>query len=46
MFAAVSDGVAREMNTYYPGVPTAVTVNGVDHDRFEPDAGRLRSDAC
>jgi glycosyltransferase involved in cell wall biosynthesis len=37
MFAAVSDGVAREMNTFYPGVHTVVTVNGVDHDRFKPD---------
>ncbi len=37
MFAAVSDGVAREMNTFYPGAQTVVTVNGVDHDRFSPD---------
>ena len=37
MFAAVSDGVAREMEGFYPGVQTVVTANGVDHARFSPD---------
>ena len=43
LFAAVSDGVAQEVHTYYPGVNAVVTANGVDHDRFRPDPeARLR----
>lgn len=42
LFATVSDGVAEEMNTYYPSVPTVVTMNGVDHDRFAPDVEAYR----
>jgi UDP-glucose:(heptosyl)LPS alpha-1,3-glucosyltransferase len=38
-FAAVSPGVGRELAAHYPGVPTSVTPNGVDTDRFAPDAG-------
>lgn len=37
-FAAVSDGVGRELETYYPGIPVTVTPNGVDSERFRPDA--------
>jgi glycosyltransferase involved in cell wall biosynthesis len=42
MFATVSDGVAEEINAHYPGVPAVVTANGVDHDRFAPDAEAYR----
>lgn len=38
MLAPVSEGVARELRAHYPGVPTVVTANGVDLDRFQPDA--------
>jgi glycosyltransferase involved in cell wall biosynthesis/GT2 family glycosyltransferase len=41
MFAAVSQGVVDELHGHYPGVPTCVTGNGVDHDRFAPD-GEIR----
>jgi glycosyltransferase involved in cell wall biosynthesis/GT2 family glycosyltransferase len=37
MFAAVSSGVASEVETFYPGIETTTTVNGVDHDHFRPD---------
>jgi glycosyltransferase involved in cell wall biosynthesis len=37
--AAVSQGVRRELETHYPGVRTELTPNGVDVDRFRPDAG-------
>lgn len=37
-FAAVSRGVAGELRQHYPSVPVAVTPNGVDPDRFRPDA--------
>jgi glycosyltransferase involved in cell wall biosynthesis/GT2 family glycosyltransferase len=40
--AAVSSGVARELNTFYPGVDTTLTLNGVDHDRFRPDEDTYR----
>jgi glycosyltransferase involved in cell wall biosynthesis len=46
LLAAVSSGVARELNTFYPGVNTTLTLNGVDHDRFRPDENtyaRIRS---
>ena len=36
-FAAVSAGVARELQRHYPQVPVTVTPNGVDLDRFQPD---------
>lgn len=36
-FAAVSGGVAGELQTHYPQVPVTVTPNGVDLDRFRPD---------
>jgi glycosyltransferase involved in cell wall biosynthesis len=35
--AAVSRGVAREVRGTFPGVPTVVTPNGVDAQRFRPD---------
>ena len=35
--APVSRGVADELHSFYPGIDTAVTVNGVDHDRFRPN---------
>jgi glycosyltransferase involved in cell wall biosynthesis/GT2 family glycosyltransferase len=37
-FAAVSDGVRTELLRHYPGVKVQVTQNGVDLDRFHPDA--------
>ncbi len=37
-FAAVSGGVAEELRSHYPGVPVALTPNGIDLDRFRPDA--------
>jgi glycosyltransferase involved in cell wall biosynthesis/GT2 family glycosyltransferase len=37
VLAAVSDGVARELDAYYPGIDTVVTMNGVDPCRFRPD---------
>lgn len=35
--AAVSHGLARELSTAYPKLATAVTPNGVEHERFRPD---------
>jgi len=37
MFAAVSPGVQRELSRHYPGIPVALTPNGVDTERFRPD---------
>jgi glycosyltransferase involved in cell wall biosynthesis len=37
-FAAVSDGVRKELLRHYPGVEVQVTPNGVDLDRFHPNA--------
>jgi glycosyltransferase involved in cell wall biosynthesis len=37
-FAAVSAGVRGELLTHYPGINVQVTPNGVDVDRFHPDA--------
>lgn len=37
-FAAVSRGVAAEVASRYPGVPVDLTPNGVDSDRYGPDA--------
>ncbi len=36
--AAVSPGVAAEVESGYPGIPVLVTPNGVDGGRFRPDA--------
>jgi glycosyltransferase involved in cell wall biosynthesis/GT2 family glycosyltransferase len=41
LLAAVSEGVAGELHGHYPGVPTCLTGNGVDHDRFAPN-GAIR----
>lgn len=38
MLAPVSEGVARELRRDYPGIATTITPNGVDTDRFKPDA--------
>jgi glycosyltransferase involved in cell wall biosynthesis/GT2 family glycosyltransferase len=35
--AAVSEGVRREIEAFYPRIATAVTPNGVDTRRFRPD---------
>jgi glycosyltransferase involved in cell wall biosynthesis len=37
-FAAVSDGVREELLLHYPGIEVSVTPNGVDLDRFHPNA--------
>lgn len=37
-FAAVSRGVEDELLRHYPGVEVQLTPNGVDLDRFHPDA--------
>ena len=36
-FAAVSIGVARELQHDYPGIPVRLAPNGIDVDRFRPD---------
>jgi len=36
--AAVSEGVADEFRAAYPGIPVAITPNGVDLERFAADA--------
>ena len=36
-FVAVSDGVRRELEEFYPGLPCVLAPNGVDHARFRPD---------
>jgi UDP-glucose:(heptosyl)LPS alpha-1,3-glucosyltransferase len=41
-FAAVSNGVARELARHYPDVPVAVTPNGVDVERYRPDRKNRR----
>jgi glycosyltransferase involved in cell wall biosynthesis len=35
-FAAVSEGVAEELNRHFPGLPVAVTANGVDVGQLGP----------
>ena len=40
LLAAVSRGVAAELDRHYPAVPVKLTPNGVDVERFTPDAGR------
>jgi glycosyltransferase involved in cell wall biosynthesis len=37
-FAAVSAGVGDEVSQHFPGIPVHITPNGVDRDRFRPDA--------
>jgi glycosyltransferase involved in cell wall biosynthesis/GT2 family glycosyltransferase len=41
--AAVSEGVMAEVRRHYAGVPTALTPNGVDIERFRPDPERRRA---
>jgi UDP-glucose:(heptosyl)LPS alpha-1,3-glucosyltransferase len=36
LLTAVSEGVRRELHEHYPSVPTRLTPNGVDLDRFRP----------
>ena len=36
--AAVSEGLARELERHYPGATVAVTPNGVDSDRYHPSS--------
>jgi glycosyltransferase involved in cell wall biosynthesis len=36
-FVAVSDGLRRELEEFYPGVPCTVAPNGVNHERFRPN---------
>ncbi|HEX2112353.1 MAG TPA: glycosyltransferase family 4 protein [Gaiellaceae bacterium] len=43
VLAAVSRGVERELERHYAGVPVALTPNGVDPNRFRPDATTRRS---
>jgi glycosyltransferase involved in cell wall biosynthesis len=43
VLAAVSRGVARELELHYPAARVVVTPNGVDIERFRPDPG-VRSD--
>jgi glycosyltransferase involved in cell wall biosynthesis len=38
LFGAVSTGVARELERHYPGIPAVLTPNGVDAERFAPNA--------
>ena len=42
VLAAVSEGVARELRAAYPEADVRITPNGVDSQRFKPDA-RVRS---
>jgi glycosyltransferase involved in cell wall biosynthesis len=44
MLAAVSAGVARELERHYPSVPVVVTPNGVDCERFRPPPSRSSRD--
>ena len=39
LFASVSQGVRLELEQHYPGIPVVITPNGVDLERFRPDAG-------
>ncbi len=48
-FAAVSRGVGREATAAYPGIPVVPIPNGVDAERFRPDAvarAELRDREC
>ncbi len=42
-FAAVSNGVGAEVARFFPGIPVQLTPNGVDTDRYGPDA-RVRAE--
>jgi glycosyltransferase involved in cell wall biosynthesis len=44
MLAAVSAGVARELERHYPSLPVVVTPNGVDCERFRPPPSRPSRD--
>jgi UDP-glucose:(heptosyl)LPS alpha-1,3-glucosyltransferase len=47
VLAAVSRGLAAELTRHYPALPVRLTPNGVDVERFAPDAGardRLRQE--
>jgi UDP-glucose:(heptosyl)LPS alpha-1,3-glucosyltransferase len=44
MLAAVSAGVAWELERHYPGLPVVVTPNGVDGERFRPLPSRPSRD--
>jgi glycosyltransferase involved in cell wall biosynthesis len=39
-FACVSQGVRKELASHYPTIASALTPNGVDIDRYKPDASR------
>jgi glycosyltransferase involved in cell wall biosynthesis len=41
-FVAVSRGIGVELDRAYPGIPFVVAANGVDLDRFRPDAEARR----
>jgi glycosyltransferase involved in cell wall biosynthesis len=41
-FAAVSEGVGHELLSHYPGIPVHQTPNGVDIERYRPDAAMRR----
>jgi UDP-glucose:(heptosyl)LPS alpha-1,3-glucosyltransferase len=43
LLAPVSIGVARELGRHFPGVPAVIAPNGVDTERFRPDA-RVRAE--
>jgi glycosyltransferase involved in cell wall biosynthesis len=43
LFAPVSQGVREELASHYPAIPSALTPNGVDTDRYKPDPGRRAS---
>ena len=43
VLGAVSEQVAREVGTHYPRMPCVLTPNGVDIERFRPDADARRS---
>jgi glycosyltransferase involved in cell wall biosynthesis len=38
LFTPASEGVRRELARHFPGIPSVVAPNGVDTDRFRPDA--------
>lgn len=46
LLAAVSEGVARELEHFYPNARVLVTPNGVDTERFRPDPQSRRELRC
>jgi UDP-glucose:(heptosyl)LPS alpha-1,3-glucosyltransferase len=42
VFAAVSQGIRSELQTYFPGLPVERTPNGVDLQRFRPSPASRR----